>query len=85
MGKVILGVLIGGVVGYLLIPKISRAETVRRAEEGGLPPMARMARDFRRSCRDLDPMMRSLEASLGDGSLSISESAALIGHVRRLM
>ena len=86
MGRVLIGIALGGVVAYLLLPRPAAAATGRGGgAEPSVPPAARMARDFRRACRDLDPMMRQIESAMRDGSLSPAEGIALINAVRGLI
>jgi hypothetical protein len=89
MFKIILATSAGIVLGYFVVPKVVGIAGIgpdaTAARAPGLAPAARMAQDVRYMCRQLDPMLRTLETSLADRRLSVGEGAYLYSQVQGLL
>ena len=87
MGKTTKTLLIvagAGAVGYFLGALTGRRRAAIQAEAQG-PPVARMARDMRLMCRDLDPLLSQIERSYADGNVSAGDIMTIASQANRLL
>jgi hypothetical protein len=84
MGKVILAAIIAGSVGYALGRLSAPFSRQIPTDEENYPKLARMARDMRLACRDVDPLLNEIERSYADQSLSASDLGRIARQVERL-
>lgn len=76
-----------GFAGYFL-GSVFGAPTGRAPtadEEPGVAPIARMARDMRLMCADMEPIFREVERAYIDERLSAGEAYSIGQQINRLM
>ena len=89
MLKLIIAGSVGIALGYFVVPKalgvVGVGPDATPSRAAGLAPAARMAQDIRFMCRQLDPMLRTVETALADRNLSVTEGAMIYSQAQRLL
>lgn len=85
MIKTILITGIGVFVGYQLGAFVAKRRLPSPTEEEEGVPVARMARDFRRLSRDLDPLLAEIESRYADAHLSVRDIYAIATEAEKLL
>ena len=85
MFKTVMIALAAGATGYFVGAMVGGRRGAPPPEESDVVPIARMARDMRLMCRDLTPLLQTLEQAYADQRLSAGELYNVAHQAQRLI